>query len=241
VIEPQECGVWWARARSADPSLASLLAPEERERVGRLRRADARDRMIVAWALTRALLGPIIGEAPAAVAVERRCERCGARDHGKPRLADASAGLHFSLSHSGDHVAVALSRAGAVGVDVECLKPGMDYRSLHRRTLTAAEAAALEAAGDRPFDFLRTWVRKEAVTKAIGTGVATPFDSFAVAAPHLPAALLTWPGDPARAGDTTLQDLAAHGDCPAAVAVLARDVVVVERDGSAVLGGAERG
>jgi phosphopantetheinyl transferase len=89
-------------------------------------------------------------------------------------LADASTGVHFSLAHSGDHVLVAVTRAGPVGVDVEQLKPMTDYRRLDRTTLTADEAAALRAAGGRPLAFLGTWVRKEAVTKAVGTGMATP-------------------------------------------------------------------
>jgi 4'-phosphopantetheinyl transferase len=235
VIGPGECGVWWAPSGSADPALVALLGDDERARVERMRNPAARDRMVVAWALARALLGEILGEAPAAVAVERHCARCGAGDHGKPQMADSATGLHFSLTHSGDHAGVALTRAGAVGVDVECPKPGRDYRSLYRRSLTAGETAALQAAGDQALDFLRVWVRKEAVTKAVGTGVATRFDSFEVAAPGLPAAVQTSRIPTPNAEDTTLVDLATREGCPAAVAVLAPGVVVAEHDGSPVL------
>jgi 4'-phosphopantetheinyl transferase len=227
--------VWWAPARLADPTLAALLSPAERERAGRFRRVSDRDPMIAAWALARTLLGDLLGEHPADVAVERHCGRCGSREHGKPRLADASTGVQFSLAHSGDHVLVAMTRAGPVGVDVEQLKPMTDYRRLHRTTLTADEAVALRAAGGRPLDFLRTWVRKEAVTKAVGTGVATPFDSFAVTAPAKPATLLTWPDDPSLVDRTTLLDLPGNPTRPAAVAVLARDVRITEHDGSHLL------
>ena len=92
-----------------------------------------RDRTIVAWALVRTLLGDLLGEDPADVAIERHCVRCGSGDHGKPRLADTSAGIHFSLAHSGPHVVVAVSRAGPVGIDVECLKPN---RTIARWTAT---------------------------------------------------------------------------------------------------------
>jgi 4'-phosphopantetheinyl transferase len=194
-----------------------------------------RDRTIAAWALVRTLLGELLGEDPARVAIERHCVRCGSSDHGKPRLADTSAGIHFSLAHSGPHVVAALSRAGAVGIDVECLKPTTDYRSLYRGTLTADEAVAFHAGGARPRDLLRTWVRKEAVTKAVGTGIATPFHSFAVGGRAEPATLLTWPDDPSLVDRTTLHDLPADPDRPAAVAVLARDVRVSEHDGTRVL------
>ncbi|MEA2193581.1 MAG: 4-phosphopantetheinyl transferase, partial [Solirubrobacteraceae bacterium] len=158
--DAKECAVWWAEAGCAGPGLAALLPAAERERAGRLRREVDRDRTIVAWALVRTLLGELLGERPCDVAIERHCVRCGSGDHGKPLLADTAAGLHFSLAHSGPHVVVALSRAGAVGVDVECFKPTTDYPPLVRRTLTADEAVAFDAGGARPRDFLRTWVRK---------------------------------------------------------------------------------
>jgi 4'-phosphopantetheinyl transferase len=235
MIEPRLCAVWWAESRLASPTLAALLSPAERERAGRFVRSIDRDRMIAAWALARVVLGDVLGEPPADVVIERRCDRCGSREHGKPRLADASAGVHFSLSHSGDHVVVAVTRAGPVGVDVEQLKPMTDYRRLYGMTLTADEAAALRAAGGRPLDFLRIWVRKEAVTKAVGSGIGTPFGSFAVTAPAQPAALLTWPDDPSVVDGTTLLDLHCDSSRAAAVAVLQRDVRITEHDGSHVL------
>ena len=149
MTEAKQCAVWWAQAGCAEPALAALLPAAERERAGRLRRAIDRDRTIVAWALARTLLGDLLGEAPPDVAIERHCVRCGSGDHGKPRLADTAAGVHFSLAHSGPHVVVAVSRAGPVGIDVESLKPNRDYRPLHRKTLTADEAAAFGAEGAR--------------------------------------------------------------------------------------------
>jgi 4'-phosphopantetheinyl transferase len=234
-LGPKQCAVWWADAGCADPALAALLAAADRERAGRFRRVEDRDRTIVAWALVRILLGDLLGQDPADVAIERHCVRCGSGDHGKPLLADTAAGLHFSLAHSGPHVVVAVSRAGPVGVDVEYLKPTTDYRPMIRRTLTADEAVAFHAGGARPLDFLRTWVRKEAVTKAVGTGLATSFDSFTVGGPGTHATLLTWPDDPSLVDRTTLRDLPGNPDRPAAVAVLARDVDISEHDGSRVL------
>ena len=235
MTDSTQCAVWWAEAACADPALAALLPAADRDRAGRLRRVEDRDRTIVAWALVRILLGDLLGEDPADVAIERHCVRCGSGDHGKPRLADTAAGLHFSLAHSGPQVVVAVSRAGTVGIDVECLKPSMDYRPMVRRTLTADEAVAFEAGGARPHDFLRTWVRKEAVTKAVGTGVATRFETFAVSGPQTDATLLTWPDDPALVDRTTLLDLPGDPDRPAAVAVLARAVRVSQHDGSSLL------
>ena len=181
------------------------------------------------------VLGELLGAEPPDVAIERHCARCGSGDHGKPLLADRSAGIHFSLAHSGPHVVVAVSRAGPVGIDVEALKPNMDYRPLYRRTLTADEAVAFQAGAAGAHDFVRTWVRKEAVTKAVGSGIATPFHTFAVGERANIAALLTWPDDPSLVERTTLVDLPGEPDRPAAVAVLSRDVRVSEHDGARLL------
>ena len=237
LADAKECAVWWAGAGSVKPAHAALLPAAERERAARLRRAIDRDRTIVAWALVRTLLGELLGAPPSDVAIERHCVRCGSGDHGKPVLADRSAGIHFSLAHSGPHVVVAVSRAAPIGIDVESLKPTADLRPLYRRTLTADEAVAFHAGGARPHDFLRTWVRKEAVTKAVGTGIATPFHTFAVGERANLAALLTWPDDPSLVGRTTVLDLGGDPDRPAAVAVLARDVRVSEHDAAWVLSG----
>ena len=73
------------------------------------------------------------------------------------------------------------------------------------------------------------------MTKAVGTGLATPFDCFAVGGGAERATLLTWPDDPSLVARTTLRDLAGDPDRPAAVAVLARDVRVSQHDGAPVL------
>jgi hypothetical protein len=73
------------------------------------------------------------------------------------------------------------------------------------------------------------------LTKAVGTGLATRFDSFAVAAPAEPARLIDWPADPSLVGRTTLLDLHSEPEHPAAVAVLQRDVRITEHDGSHLL------
>ena len=71
----------------------------------------------------------------------------------------------------------------------------------------------------------------------VGTGIATPFHTFAVGGPAELAALLTWPDDTSLPDRTTLLDLPGDPDRPAAVAVLARGVRVSEHDGSRVLSG----
>ena len=80
--------------------------------------------------------------------------------------------LAVSVSRTAGLVVVAARRAGAVGVDVERIRP-LPALALARRWFAPAELAWL---GDRPeagrtVDFLRLWTAKEAVGKALGRGL----------------------------------------------------------------------
>lgn len=77
--------------------------------------------------------------------------------------------LAVSISHCRTAVAVAVSRRGPVGIDVECrrrLSPG-----LVERVCSLAEREALASAADADMAFLQLWTRKEAVLKCRGTGI----------------------------------------------------------------------
>jgi len=119
--------------------------------------------------LLRELLGRYLDRPAAAL-------RFGRGAHGKPVLAgaDAGAGLHFNLSHSGNQVlyAVALRE---VGVDLERLDLTVSYALLAERICTPREWAAFRTV---PAELLREaffacWTRKEAIAKALGGGLAS--------------------------------------------------------------------
>jgi 4'-phosphopantetheinyl transferase len=88
---------------------------------------------------------------------------------GKPQL--ASRELEVSVSHSGELALIAISDAGAIGVDVEQVRPLRDARAFTRRFFSAAEAAE---AGDELARIVRIWCRKEALLKARGIGLVMP-------------------------------------------------------------------
>lgn len=105
--------------------------------------------------------------------------------HGKPFVsADDHGPLHFNLSHHrrGDGPAVwvlGVSRAGAVGVDIESLRAVPHAERLAQRVFSTDEcgelaAAAAESAAERDRVFLCGWTRKEALLKAIGDGFTRP-------------------------------------------------------------------
>ena len=94
---------------------------------------------------------------------------------GKPRLRNSP--LCFSLSHSGDFIACAVSD-GEIGVDIQT--PEEFREGLVRRFFTPNEQRQLRESERPDADFTALWCCKESYVKALGTGLNTPLDSFSV-------------------------------------------------------------
>lgn len=185
---------------------AAALSPDERERAARFHFERDRRRWMAARGAVRAVLAGYVG-VPAASLTFR------VGPHGKPALdgAAARAGLDFNVSHSGDLALCAVTRARAVGVDVEAVRPEFATDEVARRFFAPGEVAALEALppDERVEAFFACWTRKEAYIKARGSGIALGLDRFEVAlAPGRPAVLLATRDEPAAAARWQLFALA---------------------------------
>lgn len=141
-----------------------LLSSDELNRSRQFRVTADRDRFLAAHALKRRLLGALLDIPGARLSFEQQ-------EAGKPQLMGKN--LHFNLSHSGDWVALAVSAAAPVGIDVE--------------QGDTAPPEELLSAVLHPYDhftpdpispterFYTAWTLKEAVSKGIGGGLALPF------------------------------------------------------------------
>lgn len=124
-------------------------------------------------------------------------------EHGKPSavVRGQPAAISFSVSHSGRHGLIALTRRGRLGVDVEPRSARRNLDVLIGETLTPAEQSRLAGAGPnrRRQLFFRLWTMKEALVKALGTGFQFHISEFEIPAamcngkrlcefrfPHLP-------------------------------------------------------
>lgn len=98
---------------------------------------------------------------------------------GKPALVDVD--LHFNLSHSGERWLVGISRDQPLGVDIESGRKERSVLELADRFFAPSEASALRAIPDtnRRRAFLDLWSCKEAVVKALGTGLRFGLDRVA--------------------------------------------------------------
>ena len=94
---------------------------------------------------------------------------------GQPFLLNRN-GPTFSISHSADHIAVALATDGPIGIDIECNRP--IKMSTKRQLQIAAQARAHgldvsinAGATDTGIEFLTLWTKLEALAKARGDGI----------------------------------------------------------------------
>ena len=197
----------------------ALLDPSERHRAVRFVRPLDRDRSVLAHAALRSFLARCLG-------VELSTVRYIEGAHGKPLLLPALGQLEFNLSHTENLALLAVTREGAIGVDVEQLRQLPDAMSIAETHFSEAERNTLMSLPSREQQagFFSCWTRKEAVVKATGAGVGYALDSFEVSlAPGSTSALKLYAG---RAGPETgisLRDLPAPAGYAAAAAVVHPD------------------
>jgi len=152
------------------PGLLARLDSAERDRASRF--MFDRDRL--GYAAAHALLRHALDQ----IAGERRPWRFTADAYGKPSLDPPFDSIHFNLSHADGLVAVAVSRRGEIGVDVESALREPDESTFSSLILAPEELAELDGCADRANRLLRIWVAKEALAKAIGLGLSLPVNQI---------------------------------------------------------------
>jgi 4'-phosphopantetheinyl transferase len=150
--------------------LLAVLTSAEADRASRFHHDADRRRSIVGRAVLRYLLSWHCGVEPGALRFELS-------ENGKPFLPQSD--MHFSVSHSGEVVAIALA-ANEVGVDIEAKHRIPDITAFAARFFSKDEAERVRAATDATEEFFRIWTMKEAVVKAVGQGLGLPLDCFTV-------------------------------------------------------------
>lgn len=161
---------------ASDAADLALLSALELERAGRFMFDRDRAAFVTARAALRRLLSAETGIEAAAIEL-------GIDPRGRPFLeAPEHDSLDFNLSHSGTLAAVAISRGGRVGVDVEWHGRSGSLRDLVPQVMGAQETALLRTLDGDEFArcFFACWTRKEAVVKGIGVGIAFPLQTIDV-------------------------------------------------------------
>lgn len=149
----EEAERWWP-----------LLDEGEKRRASTIARPGMRDRFVVSRGLRRHVLAACIGCGTDALRFDE--------EDGKPRLIDGG-GWDFNQTHSGAHVAVAVSRK-PVGIDLEVMRPVREQEAIVRRYFHPDEVEAWLglAPGERREAFFVLWSAREAALKCAGLGLA---------------------------------------------------------------------
>lgn len=198
-FEPADREAWRGAAEA-------LLSAAERRRAGGIIDPDSRTQHVVGRAAMRALAGAATAQPPPELRVEVSSE-------GKPYLVDHP-DLELSVTHSPGLVVVAMAQKLAVGVDVESprtetVEPLM---KLAERRFDRAEFAWLEAVPipELPAWLARIWTIKEAVGKALGSGLGPALSEVVVERQREHLVLTRVPG-PVPASRWTVHELCAPG------------------------------
>ena len=217
VVPPLGAGevhVWCEDLSAASPwPPADVLSSEERAQATRMLAPGRRDAFVRGRSALRLLVGMYL-DIPAARVAVRLLEK------GKPVIDQSGEAppLSVSVAHSGSVLAVAVTRAGDVGVDVENEARTVDRIAIARRFFTEAESASVESLGESAFFAL--WAHKEAMLKAAGDGLTVPLSEveFRIdgrAAPKLRRVPPSYGTD----GDWTTRPLATAPSMAGAIAV----------------------
>jgi 4'-phosphopantetheinyl transferase len=172
--------VWAVRLDDASVDILQgreLLSPDERERAARFHFDLHRRRYLIAHIALHEILSRYLQLDPAWLYFE-----LGA--NGKPKLPAAMApqAIEFNLSHSHEMALIAVNRVGAIGVDIEYVKPDFKFQEIAERFFTAREVAAMRGLPTelQRQAFFKCWTSKEAFLKAKGTGLSGKLDEVEI-------------------------------------------------------------
>jgi 4'-phosphopantetheinyl transferase len=178
-------------------SLIGLLSAEERARAQRYQHDADRRSYVAAHLLLRRRLGRLTGREDWNYTTNR---------YGRPELAPPCGDppLRFNLSHTAGLVACGISLGVDIGVDVEWIDQATPVEGLANRFFAEAECRQLAQAAPerRRAMFFDLWTLKEAITKALGCGLALSLKDFAVTLDPLGVRFDSQPDG--REGDWTL-------------------------------------
>jgi 4'-phosphopantetheinyl transferase len=140
----------------------SILNDEEISRSNRFHRSEDKERYLATRYLIREIISELTNIDPAVI-------EFGKTQKGKPFLKNTPE-IRFSISHSNSRIAIAVSKGYECGCDIEEIDPEKINNDLIQAHFHPNEILLIENE-KRDTSFYHCWTRKEALFKAIGTGL----------------------------------------------------------------------
>lgn len=99
---------------------------------------------------------------------------------GKPALTNPAARIAFNLSHAAGFALIGVSCGSACGVDIEEIRSRVSTTEIAGRFFAETENRWLDSLSpdQRLKGFFRLWTIKEAMIKAMGSGLSTPLNDL---------------------------------------------------------------
>ncbi len=142
----------------------SLLNSSEKALADRFRQEADRFRFVNGRMALRALLSKYLSVPPMEIVIA-------AGKTQKPFISIPSSNIYFNVSHSGDWILITFVAGDELGIDIEKKDPGFEYKSFLQEHFSETEQTYIGRAADPVAAFYFLWTRKEALTKAWGTGL----------------------------------------------------------------------
>jgi len=183
----------------------SVLSSDEIARAERFHFTRDRQHFVRCRSAVREILGRYLG-------IPAQDIRFSYEANGKPQVVEDQnpQQLRFNISHSSGLAVIAVASVRAIGVDVEKIRPDVEYLELAERFFSTNEYQALSAMPSNQLAraFFACWTRKEAFIKACGDGLSFPLSEFSVSIdPDAPATLQEVRTDPRAATRWSLLSL----------------------------------
>jgi len=163
-----------------DAAALALLDPAEIATLQQIKSVTRRVELLHGRAQLRRLLASHAGLSASSIEIV-------AGPHGKPGAHAVGVPLlpDFNVSHSAQVLAIAIGHGANIGLDIERADPRLtpDLEGIARRQFTQTEYRQImpQPELERLDCFFRIWTLKEAMLKAVGTGLLLPVNAVDVA------------------------------------------------------------
>jgi len=198
-LVPHEPHIWCVPLLAKEQQLQAwwtLLSSDEQKKAERYRFEKNTRQYIQARGILRELLGEYLNCSPRRIEFDYNT-------YDKPTLKPQSK-LKFNVSHSGQMALLAFNWGDEIGVDIEDSTREIEIDVVAKHFFSPNEVTTLTALplSEQQTTFFNCWTRKEAIIKALGTGLAFPLNQFEVSMKiGSPARLLATHWDPEEAAN----------------------------------------
>lgn len=151
----------------------AVLSPEEQQRAARYHFERDKKRFVAARGLLRYVLSAYLDQPAKDIVFYYGAQ-------GKLFVVDKA--IQFNVSHSEDRILIGVGYHYPLGVDVEQMTRTVEITDIAARFFTVNESRQIQAlSGDaQKRAFFNVWTRKEALLKAIGSGLSLSLQAYEV-------------------------------------------------------------